>query len=54
MKVLLSICGASGIIYGIRLLEELSRINVETHLIISAGAKKILESESGPDLLASF
>jgi 4-hydroxy-3-polyprenylbenzoate decarboxylase len=46
MKVLLSIGGASGSIYGIRLLEELLKSNVEVHLIVSDGAKKILEHET--------
>ncbi len=46
MKILLSIGGASGSIYGIRLLEELLKSGVETHLIISDGAKKILEYET--------
>lgn len=46
MKVLLSIGGASGSIYGIRLLEELLKSKVEVHLIVSDGAKKILEHET--------
>jgi len=46
MKVLLSIGGASGSIYGISLLEELKKNKVETHLIISDGAKKIIEHET--------
>jgi len=46
MKVLLSIGGASGSIYGIRLLEELLKSNVEVHLIVSDGAKKIIEHET--------
>ena len=46
MKVLLSIGGASGSIYGIRLLEELLKHKVEVHLIVSDGAKKILEHET--------
>ena len=46
MKVLLSIVGASGSIYGIRLLEELKKSGVEAHLIISNGAKKIIEHET--------
>ena len=46
MKVLVSIGGASGSIYGIRLLEELVKSKVELHLIISDGAKKILEHET--------
>lgn len=46
MKILLSIGGASGSIYGIRLFEELLKSNVEVHLIISDGAKKIIEHET--------
>ena len=46
MKVLLSIGGASGSIYGIRLLEELVKSKVEVHLIASDGAKKIIEHET--------
>lgn len=46
MKVLLSIGGASGSIYGIRLLEELKKADVELHLIVTDGAKKILERET--------
>jgi len=46
MKVLLSIGGASGSIYGIRLLEELKKAGNQTHLIFSDGAKKILEHET--------
>lgn len=46
MKVFLSIGGASGSIYGIRLFEELLKSDVETHLTISDGAKKILEYET--------
>ena len=46
MKVLLSIGGASGSIYGIRLLEELIKSKVEVHLIVSDGAKKILDHET--------
>ena len=47
MKVLLSIGGASGSIYGIRLFEELLKSNVELHLIASDGAKKIIKHETG-------
>ena len=45
-KILISITGASGSIYGIRLLEVLHTFDVETHLIISDGAKRILEYET--------
>jgi len=46
MKILLSIGGASGSIYGIRLLEELLKSGAEVHLIVSEGAKKIIEHET--------
>jgi len=46
MKILLCIGGASGSIYGIRLLEELKKNNVEVHLVVSDGAKKIIEHET--------
>jgi len=46
MKILLSIGGASGSIYGIRLLEELSKAGAEVHLIVTDGAKKIIEHET--------
>ena len=46
MKILLSITGASGSIYGIRLFEELIKSKIEVHLIVSEGAKKILEYET--------
>lgn len=46
MKIFLSITGASGSLYGIRLLEELNKKNVEIHLAVSNGAKKILKHET--------
>ena len=46
MRILLCIGGASGSIYGIRLLEELKKNNAEIHLIVSDGAKKIIEHET--------
>ena len=46
MKVVVGISGASGVIYGIRLLEELKKADVETHLIISEIAKDIIDYET--------
>jgi len=46
MKVFLSMGGASGSIYGVRLLEELKKSNIEIHLTASDGGKKILEHET--------
>jgi len=50
MRILLSIGGASGSIYGIRLFEELLRSNNEVHLIVSEGATKIIEHETDYNL----
>lgn len=46
MRVLLSIGGASGCVYGIRLLEELLNSKVELLLIVSDSAKNIIEHET--------
>jgi 4-hydroxy-3-polyprenylbenzoate decarboxylase len=40
-----AITGASGVIYGKRLLQILSEKGVETHLIISKAAEKVIEHE---------
>jgi 4-hydroxy-3-polyprenylbenzoate decarboxylase len=46
MKYFVSIGGASGSIYGIRLLEELQSAGHEVHLVVSSGGKKIMEHET--------
>lgn len=46
MKALLSIGGASGSLYGVRLFEEFIKLEFENHLIISEGAKKIIGHET--------
>jgi len=46
MKYLLSIGGASGSIYGVSLFEELKKSGNKIHLVVSEGAKKILEHET--------
>ena len=45
-KMIVAISGASGTIYGIRLLEALSNIGVETHLILSDSAKITMAMET--------
>jgi len=45
LRVILCITGASGVIYGVRLLEELKE-RAEVHLVISKSAKKIIEIET--------
>ena len=46
MKILLSIGGASGSIYGIRILEELIESRIEIHLVVSDVAKKVMRHET--------
>lgn len=47
MRIVIGINGATGVIYGIRLLEVLSGIQaVETHLIISPAGEKTIELET--------
>jgi len=47
MRLIVAITGASGVIYGKRLLEVLREKGVETHLIVSKVGKKIIEHELG-------
>lgn len=47
MKLTIAITGASGVVYGKRLLEELQNKKVETHLVISQAAKQIIKHELG-------
>ena len=46
MKILVGITGSSGVIYGIRLVEVLSKFEHEVYLIISGNAEKVIEKES--------
>jgi len=45
LRLIVAITGASGVVYGQRLLEVLRDKKVETHLIISKTAKKLIEHE---------
>jgi flavin prenyltransferase len=45
-RLIVGISGASGIIYGIRILQTLAGSNVETHLVMSESARLTLSSES--------
>jgi 4-hydroxy-3-polyprenylbenzoate decarboxylase len=47
VKLFVSIGGASGSIYGVRLVEELIKAGVQVHLVVSEGGKKIMEHETG-------
>jgi len=46
IRIVLGISGASGVIYGVRMLETLSRIGAETHLVISESAARNLAIET--------
>ena len=50
MKLVVGITGSTGVIYGIRLLEILKRLNIETHLIMSEWAQKCISMETDHDL----
>ncbi|MCR3759897.1 UbiX family flavin prenyltransferase [Clostridium felsineum] len=45
-KLIVGITGASGIIYGTRILEILKELNIETHLIVSKAAEITLALET--------
>ncbi len=45
-RIVIGIAGASGVIYGVRMLSILSGIDIETHLIISEAGKKNIEIET--------
>ena len=45
-RLVVGITGATGAIYGIRLLEFLSKSDVETHLVVSTSAEKTIRMET--------
>ncbi len=51
MRLIVGISGASGVIYGIRMLEVLKdQADIETHLVISSGGKLNIKLETDYDL----
>ena len=46
MRLIVGISGATGTIYGIRILEELNRLGVETHVVISDMGGRNIELET--------
>ena len=46
MELIVGITGSTGVIYGVKLLEILKKLNVETHLIMSEWAIKCLGMET--------
>ncbi len=55
-RLVIGISGSSGIIYGIRLLEVLASLNVETHLVVSKAAQltRAYETDLSVDELKSL
>jgi 4-hydroxy-3-polyprenylbenzoate decarboxylase len=45
MRVVIAITGASGVIYGRRLAEELSKAGAKIDIVVSDGAKKVMDLE---------
>jgi 4-hydroxy-3-polyprenylbenzoate decarboxylase len=46
VRIIVGITGASGVIYGISLLEALRQLDVETHLILSRQAERLITAET--------
>ncbi|HHW02312.1 MAG TPA: UbiX family flavin prenyltransferase [Thermoanaerobacterales bacterium] len=46
MNIIVAISGASGAIYGIRILEELNKKGVSSHLVISKWGKETIKTET--------
>ncbi len=55
-RLVIGITGATGVLYGIRLLEVLHEVDVETHLILSESAKKniLIETDYTLDYVESL
>ena len=49
-SIVVGITGASGAIYGVKILEVLSKLGMETHLIITEAGLKTLEIETGDNI----
>lgn len=47
MRLIIAVTGASGVVYGKRLLQVLKTKKIETHLIISKAAEKVIQHELG-------
>ena len=50
MKLVVGVSGGSGIPYALDILRTLQRLDVDTHLVVSSGAKRVMASEGGPQL----
>ena len=46
MKLIIGITGSTGVIYGIRMLETLKKLNIETHLVMSEWGEQCISMET--------
>jgi 4-hydroxy-3-polyprenylbenzoate decarboxylase len=46
-RLIIGISGASGTVYGLRLLEILHKLRMETHLVMTKTAEEVIEIENG-------
>jgi len=51
-RIIVGISGASGVVYGVRMLQMLREINVETHLVVSQAGRLTAHYELGLDAKA--
>jgi 4-hydroxy-3-polyprenylbenzoate decarboxylase len=56
LKLVIGITGSTGVIYGIRMLETLKKLNIETHLVLSEWGEKCISMETDftPDYVKSL
>lgn len=50
MRLVVGVSGGSGIPYAVGVLRALNELEVETHLVVSSGAKRVMSAEGGPQL----
>lgn len=50
MRIVVGITGASGAVYGVKLLVHLKKLGAETHLVVSRWAEYTLKTEAGMSL----
>ncbi len=50
MRFVIALTGCSGVVYGVRLLEVLHQLGIETDLIVSPAAERILKFELGKSI----
>ncbi|ULH14939.1 UbiX family flavin prenyltransferase [Deinococcus sp. KNUC1210] len=48
MRLVVGVSGGSGIPYALNVLQALNTLDVETHLVVSSGARRVMSAEGGP------